>query len=366
MAAAKRITLCPGLPVCNGAGAPTTSSFAIDSGGGSIDRLAWSVQTEEAVTISHLGFRYGTRTGTPVQHRIGLQGINTSGNPDGTYLGGGSPNSGTFTPPANATWDGTWQWVALDNAYSASRGEKLMIVLEPVGTPDGSNNSSFTRGLTNYRSFNAFPVSLAQTDGGAWAKSNAVYSIIGWKNSGATIVQGCPIEALFTTDIGTNGHRQACKLALPTGFGTSIKVTGVRFLGDSTASGTFRIGIWDAAGSVIQAVDFDSDILATQAEGAVYEVYFDDTPSTLNTGTTYYFGIERVDVAIGLFGASVDTTAELIALPYSAAILATWNGSAWSDDTITKPFIELILDDWTAPSGGGGGLKIAGVGGLAG
>src|SRR5690349_18160435 len=113
MADVKR-TQALGGPVVIQSGTPSFYNQVIDSGGASIDRIAHVLQLP-ADTWTHVGFRYGARTGTPVQHKTGLQTPDASGNPDGTYLGGGSPASGTFTPPADATWDGTWQWVALAN-----------------------------------------------------------------------------------------------------------------------------------------------------------------------------------------------------------------------------------------------------------
>src|SRR3990167_2686468 len=67
-------------------------------------------------TITHLGFRYGLRTGTPPTYRVSLQALGGAAKPTGTVLGGGSPASATFTPPADTTWDTTWQWVALTNS----------------------------------------------------------------------------------------------------------------------------------------------------------------------------------------------------------------------------------------------------------
>src|SRR5262245_6559267 len=85
---------------------------------------------DNGLVISRLGFRYGTRTGTPPTYRISLQGVDGSGLPDGTIKGGGSPASATFTPPADTSWNSTWQWINLSNTYTtANRGEKLATVI---------------------------------------------------------------------------------------------------------------------------------------------------------------------------------------------------------------------------------------------
>jgi len=42
--------------------------------------------------------------------------------------------------------------------------------------------------------------------------------------------------------------------------------------------------------------------------------------------------------------------------------LATWNGSAWTEDDLTIPIVELELEDVTVPSGGGGAIILGGLG----
>src|SRR5688572_26797065 len=180
----------------------TATNVSLDA---SNDGVGWVFQANSADAITHLGFRYGARTGTPPTYRISLQSPTAAGGlPDGTVLGGGSPASGTFTPPADATWDGTWQWVALTNSYTPSRGQLLVSAIEhSSGTVDGSNFSSFTRQVTGFRMDDGFPYSCILT-AGTWAKStmpcfgyrtaNGRYGYIGQ-------------SAYATNTAGTNGHR---------------------------------------------------------------------------------------------------------------------------------------------------------------
>lgn len=344
-------------------GSLTFTNFTINSGGGTIDRVAWAIQLPVADTWTHIGFRYGARSGTPVQHTIGLQSLGTTGLPDGTYLGGGTPASATFTPPADATWDGTWQWVALANSYLSTRGQIVVPVIEPVGTPDGSNNSSFTQGISNFWAVrHGTPYNLTQTDGAAFAKVAARVPVIALKSASRYV--GFPIESLYSTLIATNAHRQAVKFTLPAGSGDTFKVYGLRLIGQVPATGNnWKVGIWNAAGTELMGISLDCDFSATlNTANTTFEVYFDDTPATLTFGTTYYAGIERVDAGTGLNGLGVDTSAELAALPGGSDWhLATWNGSVWADDQTVRPLIELILDDVTEPSSAGvSGARIFG------
>jgi hypothetical protein len=140
-------TMCQPFDIANGGGSVSFTNFTINSSAGTADIVVWCFQADTTDAITDLGFRYGARTGTPPTYRISLQGASTSGiGPDGTVLGGGSPASQTFTPPADTSINGLWQWKTLANSYTPTRGQFLCSVIEySSGTIDGSNNSSFTK-----------------------------------------------------------------------------------------------------------------------------------------------------------------------------------------------------------------------------
>jgi hypothetical protein len=351
---AGRMSLNLSMPI-SAQGTIAPGNFVINSAGGTIDRVGWVVQLPVADTWTHIGFRYGARVGTPVQHRIGIQGITTGGLPDGTFAGGGSPNSATFTPPADATWDGTWQWIDLDNDFVGTRGQLVSVVIEPVGTPDGSNNSSFTQGLTNaFAGRHGFPYNLTQTDGGAFTRVPARVPVVALKS--ATRVVGFPHETLFTTSIATNGHRQALRINLNSGFGDTYKIIGIRFLSATPLVGNnFKIGLWEGT-TEHQATTIDSDFVATAGNNHTsFEYYFDDTPVALSFGTEYFLGLERVDAACGINGLQVDTSGDLKALNGGDGFyLGTFNGTSWSTDQTVRPLVEPIFEEWTEPAAGGG------------
>lgn len=330
------------------------TNFALDSGGASIDRAANAIQYPWADAITHCGFRYGLRTGTPVQHKIGLQGVDGSGNPDGTYKGGGSPASGTFTPPADTTWNGVWQWIALANSYTpATPGEDLAIVIEPVGTPDGSNNSSFTYILTGTGQAGRIghPYGLTQSNAGVWTHV-AGSPFFGVKSATRMFSHGGAASAFYTTTMGTNGHRQALRFKLASGWGSTFKVIGVRWLITTPIPGqTYKLGLWEGT-TEHQVVTRDSDFtqVATATSWAFFETYFDDAPVTLNYGTAYYIGMERVASACGINGLSLSNAAELASFPGGAEMYySTFDGSSWTDSQVMRPAIDLILDGITVP-----------------
>ena len=143
-----------------------------------------------------------------------MEGIDASGLPNGTILGGGSPASGTFTPPADTTWNSLWRWVTLSNAYTPTRGEKLALTIRhSAGTVNASNNSTFTlRFTTAAAEVFAFPYGLTLT-AGTWAKVAVDVPIFAIRTANQRY--GMLIQSLFSTTVTTTGHRSAMRFTLP-------------------------------------------------------------------------------------------------------------------------------------------------------
>lgn len=348
------------------ANTPTFGTFQVDS---ATDGVTWIVQAPGAITITHLGFRYVARTGTPPVYIIGIETPDpATGFPDGTVLGGGTPASKTFTPPADGTWDGTWQWIALDNAYTTTRGQQIALTIRhSSGTVDASNRSSFTTvtgGDGVGQDITVHPYH-ATMNLGTWTK-NTGYPVYGLRTAGSRY--GFPVENYFATNTaGTNARRQAMAFTLPAGHGDTFKVAGVRghMLCSSTIGQTFKIALWNAT-TELQAVTFDSDVLSSSPiNPRLSQWLFDETTlSTLTFGTKYYIGIEVTSSsAVGVRGWQLDDAADLAAFPGGSAYhLATYDGSNWSDDQTVRPMMELMLEDITEPTAGGGGASPIGLG----
>lgn len=316
-------------------------NFTLDSSG---DRLAAVFMMPESATLTHGGFRYALRTGTPPEFQISIQGVDASGNPDGTPLA-----EATFTPPADATWDGTWQWVEFDASYAATRGQVLAIVIEySSGTIDASNKSAFTThdsGVAPARP--GVPYVLTDTTG-SWGKNPSnTYPVYAVKSASA--VFGYPLESSISTTLTSSGHRAARKLTLPAGMGGTFKAIGLRVIGANPTANDWIFGIWNAAGTALQAITLDTDVTASTTGYRTYEVFFDDAPATLLFGTPYYYGVERGATNLTLNSLGVDTANERLAFPLGAAsLLSTWDGAAWTDVETAVPLVELIVSDITS------------------
>lgn len=343
------------------ASSPSPTNFVIDA---STDRAEWIVQAPEAATITHLGFRYGLRTGTPVQHKISIQGVTTStggGIPDGTIKGGGTPASGLFTPPASTAWDGTMQWVALDNSYAVARGEFIAIVIEPVGTPDVSNMGSFTvaySGPPNARQ--ALPYAISNNAGSRTRSLNQ--PVYGYKS--ASKVYGTLYQSFTqsTYSVETAGADEwAMWFQLDSGYGDTFRVVGLRALIQTPAATKSLLVNLYSGTTVLQNITWDTDVVV--AVGSVnrnFEIYFDETSLTdLSFGTEYRLGFAPQDTssAFALTAMYVSTAAELAPYPGGGDIYISKrvDSGAWTDETNGRLLVDLIIDDWTEPAGGGGG-----------
>jgi hypothetical protein len=346
-------------------GSPAFSNHVADA---SNDAIGVAIQARDAEAITHIGFRYGARTGTPPVYVATLEGLSgATGFPDGTDVGGGSPTAKTFTPPADATWDGTWQWIQLTNAYTPSRGQMLCPTIRySSGTIDGSNNGSFTTHATslNQGTFFQFPKALRLT-AGTWA-GQAAFPILALRTASTRYLW--PIESFYSTrSASTVGHRQAVKFTLPAGSGDTFKVRGARFLGSlsSAAAKTPVFGLWNAGG-VLQSIALDTEWSAFASTAyVVYEFLFDEASlSSLSFGTAYYLGLEVADAANGgviLNGIQLDSADDQDAYSGGASVgFATFDGSTWTDDATVRPFVELLLEDITEPAAGGGAVLAPG------
>ena len=342
-------------------GVPSTiGNFAVDS---TTDGIAWAFQPFNTDAITHLGFRYGARTGTPPVQSIALESLSTTGLPDGVDIGGGSPTLVTFTPPADATIDGLWQWKTLTNAYTPARGQILVSTIRySSGTIDASNNSSYTRsilGLSSAAATAGFPYSLT-LNSGTWSKSTSV-AVFGYRTANGRF--GSIAQSIANTaTANTATHKIGMYFTLPSGLGTSYQIRGLSFAGDLGAgSGSCKIGIWSTDGTERQSLTLDSDHLgaAPSPGDTVNPIYF----STANLydfayGTKYYCGIEVVSGACGMHGITLAEAADREAYPYGENRGQVAFDGSWTETDTIIPICDLILGDVTLPAAGGGSTVI--------
>lgn len=348
MSDAKLITI--GMPARVTA-AVVSTTFALN---GSTDQWEVIFQMPEDAVLTTASFRYGVRTGTCPTYKISLQGVDTSGNPDGTIKGGGTPASATFTPPASTAWNSTWQTITLDNSYSSVRGEMLALVIAyDSGTVDGSNNSTFTT-VQNFASSVNLPYCISN-DAGSRSRASPVtcFSV-----ASASKVYGTPSLAAVSQSI-TSTAEAAIKFTFLSGWASTYTVVGARFYAALVAAGTLTMTLYDGGGASdttpLQAVTLDTDSLSTSS-AAFASLYFDETTlSTLTVGNTYRLSFISSSASCTLRGMTVNAAADWDAWSGGQQFaLSTRSGGNWTDVTTSRPFVELILADLSGGGGGGG------------
>ncbi len=315
------------------------------------DGLGFIFQSLTTEAITHLGFRYGLRTGTPPTYIAALEGIDASGLPNGTILGGGSPASGTFTPPADTTWNSLWRWVTLSNAYTPTRGEKLALTIRhSSGTVNASNNSTFTlRFTTAAAEVFAFPYGLTLT-AGTWAKVVVDVPIFAIRTANQRY--GMLIQSLFSTTVTTTGHRSAMRFTLPATWAETFALAGARMSFTApAAAGSFKFALWQDT-TELTSMTLDSDMLGVNTGRRNGEFLFTDTTlPVLTFGTQYRLGLEVISsLAAGIIGLQLSESDDRLAYPLGTNRgYSTWNGSTWTDDNTVMPYVELIFADITEP-----------------
>jgi hypothetical protein len=352
------------------AGALSFATFTIDA---ATDQYECIIQAENTNAITAIGFRYGIRTGTPVQQKVSLQGVNlatSSGYPDGTILGGGSPASATFTPPADTTWDGTIQWISLANAYTPTRGQFLALVISDDpgegGTPDASNSSSYSTSVTNASPVrNALPYSVNNNAG--TRTRNTVYPLCGYKTASGTF--GSLFASVTTTQYSSDStpDEYALRFMLPSGLGNTFTISKVRALIRTPVSTkTVLVQLYSGT-TALQSVTWDSDVtaVANSTERTLEVVFTDATLATLNFGTEYRLGFAPQETAANLvlYSIACTTASDLSAFPGGVNFYLSTrsDAGAWSDTLTSRPVVEFTISEWNEPTGGTTGASFVTV-----
>jgi len=327
-------------------------NFAVDA---STDAQFFVFQTDEAVTITSLGFRYGARSGTPPTYRVSLQGVNASGDNDGTVKGATNNCLATFTPPADTSINGLWQWNTTSESYTTARGEWLAIVIEySSGTINAGNSSTFT----SHHSMTAVQgVPYAIQNVAGTLTRQAGLPLFGYKSSTKTygfVLQSRPFVGFTST---STPDEKALKFTLPATWGATFQVVGLRWKGaNPDLAGTILVTLYTGT-TPLQTFTWDSDYASGGASAQrSCEIMFDEaTLETLNYGDPYYIGIAPQEAATGIaptIGANATATDWQGWAGGESFMLATrTDGGAWTDDPLSRPWINLIIKDITEPLG---------------
>jgi hypothetical protein len=338
------------------------STFAIDAANKQLEVV---FQAENRDPIRRLGFLYGLRTGTPPLHKIQLQGVDlTTGNPDGTIKGGGTPASGNFTPPADTTWNNTWRWVTLDNPYTpANRGEYLSWVITYVSDTGGnavgaSHNSSFQHVDAGGWSagVEGLPYGITNT-GGARAK-NTSRPVFGYGDTATVLgnpIQSCSSFTAITS--ASTPDEYAARFLLPRAWGAAATIpyiavpcsvaVAARSLKVQLYQGTTPIQSFTADGDVIQAVNAYRLHCWWATEANLVPI---------RTGVEYRLGLQPQETTSGWIFSKAVQASNAEWQPYTLGtdlyLSSRTDLGAWSDDATARLMCMIGIGDLIPPAGG--------------
>lgn len=371
--AACSLTFWPPCMIQSGVGANTFSvtNVTFDS---DTDRVAWVGRWWGADdTLDVVYFRLGSVT-TGCDVTLNIETV-TNGRPSGSLVAAGATSAVNIADGD----DNAWKTATITTPPTITRGMEfaIIIVVNTAGATPNLNffaMSSFASGSTGM-----YPVILQDTGAGAWTNPAGSFQWIVEMGAGVVYLPGMtPLNGNGTItafNSGTSPNERALRFQVP----FKCSVAGLRMAMFNTAAGAdFTMSLWpassdddtDALGQVSEDGDFS---VATTTDGYV-DLYF-DAAVTLSPATTYYAGL-RPDTAnsVGLGEMTTATVTNAIRgfpiLPVGQCFLSTrvWSAGtagAWTDTTTTLPVMSLIIDQLDDGASAGGGLRLAGHGGLA-
>ena len=316
-------------------------------------KVAVIFQATNTEPITEIFVPHTSTTGTSPTYLASLQSINTSGQPSGTVLGGGSPASVTFSPTSLGYAATRGYWVTLANAYTPTRGEFLAVVIEySSGTVNGSNFSS----IRYYFSGPDFGMPHAVDYQASWTKRSG-QPALAYKT--ATRVYGFPCKTTISQSY-TSTTEYGLKFTIPSGWFGTYKLAGVEFMCTLPAASTYSAKLYDGGGAS------DTTVLAslTGADGDFSGsgnrphrfLFADATLPTLTAGSTY-----RISLAAGgavsttLYLPEFESNADMSGMPLGInSYLTTRSGGNWTDTDTRILYGALVFSEITGSSGSTG------------
>ena len=342
----------------------------------------WTSSTFEVATIFQMPrsgvtlttFRIvisGQAGAPPPNYQLTLEGVNTSGEPNGTDLAvaatGGNTNC-SFTPSGTPTYTVDFEIGddlgsgGVDNAhYAPDRGELLAIVLKYKSggtTIDGSNNITINEHINVFDHFRPqIPYNVVGSSG-SWAKGGGL-PMMAVKGDDGRYYGGMLVQSVGGQSFNATTRQKQCNhFKLPTGSFNDLEVIGVSISDryGTSKSADWDVGIWDSSGDEVAV--WSNNAKQSWTNSSHYpRTYLFESSATLTAGTSYYVGYSRT--ATGSSGSldnvvEVGQAADFSSWPGGQDIYkANWNGSSW--DAVTNERIasmSLILGSATAPAAG--------------
>lgn len=332
-----------------------------------------------ADTITDIGFHQGTTTGTPAggSYSVAIFPLTTGGLINSGATFGNAPSGGvtitTFTP-SNAN-DNKWVWVSLGaNTYSVTQAAEYGIAVWRNAATDASNKITANVGL---QSWSVMGLPVAQVcAAGTWSKpATSIFSMMGLRSASA--VYGYPFTGVtpFNANTTVGSTTEAgFTFTVPTNFCSTYKIRGVRGLYRSpgtSATNTFQANLYSSPTSSPAQIAKSTLIITDRFERTVGGVIWADMYLTsspvLTAGVKYCLAFSTTNANdFGSYTLNAASAGDFDAWSYQENIsYASRTASSFanidagtatgnfSETTTSRPWAQLLLEDLTAPSGGG-------------
>lgn len=315
---------------------------------------------DEGQVISRLWYRPNAITGVAPVLKIGLQGRDSSGNPDGTFLGGGSPASKAFDPVALGHAAGTGYWIDLDNTYTGPNGgmRAAWVVEYESGTVGVGDSIAVTISAATGET-RRFPFAISNASGVRTRQAGR--PIYGYGSP--SVAYGSPLKGVTSQTFNLNSTPDEYALAfqVPASYGDTFKVGSFAFEGIFVTGHTMQVQLYNGTTPLITR-DLDTDDAGSASLGLFIQRFFGTLP-TLSCGSIYRLGFAPQDTTNQTLRIiNQDAAADWV--PYQGGAncwLSTRSDSgAWTDDLTKRPVVEAIITDLTKPTGAGGRKYIIG------
>lgn len=335
----------------------------------SADKIALVHRVPKTGTLTAIEFLTGTVSTTGATMRAAVEGVGTDGHPSGTV----KYTNAEGTVVVATSDDNAWKSVSINGGtgVTVTKGDLVATVIDvSSGTP---NTIALAVGAATSMALGNFPYVTANTTGSYAKKTDSLGLAVVW-NYGGTYEYFYGANAAISTALtnvgNTNERGLRFQVAAP------IRVYGVgAMLANAAAGADFRVRLYDSTpnlltnGELEVGADIDGDTFPSTSMDGYAEFIF-PASIELAANTTYYATIyQRTANNLALGQVGVTSAAYLAAMPGGAqCYLGTRSGGAgaFSDTQTVVPLMYLLIDGIHDGSGsGGGGMRLAGHGGLA-
>ena len=328
-----------------------TASSTLDASG---DKTSCIFQAPAACDLTG-AMAYFQSVASPPTYKYTLQGVDASGDPDGSVLA----TTAEFTPSA------TTEQHDFTSAYTASQGQLLALVVEYGSGTISASNDATVRDRVTYSKYQIFPYQTFY-NGSSWSADTDGYPTISVQTDQDWDTGG--IFNIYTLSsygpVAGSGLRYANRMEIPDGEDIELHINGFLFAGrillDSSApaDGSYKAGVWNEAGAELASVVIDPDQAATFPSSYwtsyTTQVTF-TSDATVTDGSVFYIGFEYEDTNLQISYSQPGGAAGLKSWPGGDMFYASyWNGSSWADDNTKRLLLSPTLSSWHGTASGGG------------